>query len=83
MRTQALICQQEIPPPTEWGWEESENGWVPKWTDLPEASAACQELIHCSCKKSCQGAAQSFVPVQDIVADKTFNFIRNDIVMCK
>ena len=37
---QALIFY--IPLPTEWGWEQSENGWIPKWTDLPDASVACQ-----------------------------------------
>ena len=57
---QTLICQQEVPSPAEWGWEESENGWVPKWTELPEASAACHELIHCGCKKSCQGLCKCF-----------------------
>ena len=57
---QALIYQQEVPSPTEWDWEKSENGWVPKWTELPEASAACHALIHCSCKKSCQGLCKCF-----------------------
>ena len=57
---QALISQQDIPSPTEWGWEQSENGWIPKWTDLPEASVACQELIRCGCKKSCQGLCKCF-----------------------
>ena len=60
-----MICQQEIPLPTEWGQEESENGWVPKWTDLPEASAACQELIHCEVLPGTMQVlpAQPFVPV--------------------
>ena len=57
---QALIVQQEVLSPTEWGWKESESMLVPNWTDLPEASVACQELIRCGCKKSCQGLCKCF-----------------------
>ena len=57
---QTLISQQDVPSPTNWGWEKSEDGWVPKWTELPEASVACYELIHCGCKKSCQGLCKCF-----------------------
>ena len=56
---QELICQQEIPSPAGWDWEESENGRVLKWTELPEAGAA-SELIYCGCKKSCQGLCKCF-----------------------
>ena len=37
-----------------------EKIWVHKWTELPEASAACHALIHCGCKKSCQGLCKCF-----------------------
>ena len=57
---QVLISQKDIPSPPEWDWEQSENRWIPKWTDLPEASVACQELIRCGCKKSCQGLCKCF-----------------------
>ena len=30
---QALISQQDILS-TNWGWEKSDNRWVPKWTEL-------------------------------------------------
>ena len=49
---------------------------MPKWTTLPEASTACNELLHWGCKKSCQGlckyfrAKLFFVLVQDTAADK-------------
>ena len=46
---------QELPSPSEWGWQRSEEGWIPKWTTLPEASKACNELISCGCKKACRG----------------------------
>ena len=57
---QKLISQQEVPSPTNWGLEKSGDGWIPKWTELPEASVACYELIHCGCKKSCQGLCKCF-----------------------
>ena len=57
---QALNVHQEVFSPTEWGWKDSENGLIPNWKDLPEASVACEELICCSCKKSCQGKSKCF-----------------------
>jgi hypothetical protein len=52
---QALKPCPVIPSPTTWGWQASHTGWEPFWTDLPEASIACKELIHCGCKKGCRG----------------------------
>ena len=52
---QALVPIQLLPSPSDWGWEPSMQGWKPKWTVLPEASKACQELVHCGCKKACRG----------------------------
>ena len=37
------------------GLEKTENGWVLKQTELPEANETCHELIHYGRKKSCQG----------------------------
>ena len=52
---------------------------MPKWTTLPEASTACNELLHYGCKNLVKGyvnvLGQScsvlfFVLVQDTAADK-------------
>ena len=57
---QALVPQQQLPSPSNWGWEETQDGWMAKWTTLSEASAACNELLHCDCNKSCQGLCKCF-----------------------
>ena len=57
---QALVPQQQLPSPSNWGWEETQDGWMAKWTTLPEASTACNELLRCGCKKSCQGLCKCF-----------------------
>ncbi len=50
----ALLAQQELPNPADWGWKkENSTGWEPWWTTLSEASQACYELILCGCKKGC------------------------------
>ena len=41
--------------PVVWGWKMSGKGFVPLWSDLPDASEACRELIKCGCKKKCRG----------------------------
>ena len=38
-----------------WGWKKYETGYVPLWSELPEASEACKELVKCNCKKSSRG----------------------------
>lgn len=44
----------ELPSPSEWGWEESPEGWRPLWSTLPDVSNSCKALIKCGCKKGCQ-----------------------------
>ena len=52
--SQALVPLPHLPDPESWGWIFHQNsGWRPFWTELPEASASCYELIHCGCKKGC------------------------------
>ena len=36
------------------GWLTSDSEWKPSWTELPEASTACFERVHCGCRKSCR-----------------------------
>ena len=55
-----MVPQQQLPSPTNWGWEKTQDGWMPKQTTLPEASTACNELLHCGCKKSYQGLWKCF-----------------------
>ena len=71
---QMLVAVPKLPYPSEWGWEQNTNGgWEVQWTELPQASQACYELIRCSCKKGCRSRCKcvkaalatmySFVPV--------------------
>ena len=48
---QALEPMQELPSPAEWGWQQSPEGWSPKWTKLAEASKAWSELVSCGYKR--------------------------------
>ena len=52
---QGLEPMQELPSPAEWGWQQSPEGWSPKWTTLAEASKACSELVSCGYKRACRG----------------------------
>ena len=47
---QALISQPELPSPVHCNWEQMGEGWTPRWTDLPQASKVCYELINCGYK---------------------------------
>ena len=50
-----LVAVPRLPSPDEWGWLPTSNGsWEVKWTELPEASHACRELLRCGCKKGCR-----------------------------
>ncbi len=50
-----ILADTNLPSPGEWGWVQTVNGgWEVKWTELPEASQACCELIRCSCNKGCR-----------------------------
>ena len=49
----ALLSNQVLPSPADWGWKLGATGWEALWTILPEASLSCYELIHCGCKKGC------------------------------
>ena len=53
---QSVIRMPELPDPAHWGWMrlDENSPWKPFWTDLPEASKACRELIKCQCKTSCR-----------------------------
>lgn len=55
---QSLIPEQEIPPPSDWGWIRNiDQMWLPLWTTIPEAAKSCTELIRCACKTDhgCRG----------------------------
>lgn len=52
---ETLVPLQNLPSPGEWGWQQDDNNnWVPHWTNIPEASMSCKELIKCGCKKACR-----------------------------
>ncbi len=49
-----FVHEPNLPSPAEWGWLQTDNGgWKVKWTELPEASHACRQLLRCGCKKGC------------------------------
>ena len=50
---QCMKPQMMLPSPKDWGWSKLDDMWVPHWTELPEASKGCRELIKCGCKKGC------------------------------
>ena len=56
----ALIPDPDLPSPADWGWKKDQTGWQPVWTNLPEASQSCSELIRCGCKKGCTGRCKCF-----------------------
>ena len=39
-------------PSGDWGWTHPDK-WQPLWTNIPEASVSCQELLHCRCRTRC------------------------------
>ena len=50
-----LVKQRPHLDPLEWGWRKLGDSVVPFWSDLPDASTACRELIKCGCRKTCRG----------------------------
>ena len=53
--SQSLNPMMELPQPNEWGWKSSSSGtWEVFWSELPEASQVCRELICCGCTKGCR-----------------------------
>ncbi len=49
----SLVKMQNPPAVTDWGWKIEDSAIFPVWSDLPEVSKACRELIRCKCKKNC------------------------------
>jgi len=39
--SQSLICSPVVPSPRNWGWQQSDSGWLPHWTDLPAVAKIC------------------------------------------
>jgi len=51
---QMLLPAPELPSPDNWGWTRNQEGMLePYWTELPEASHTCHELVSCRCKNDC------------------------------
>ena len=52
---QPLSPMLELPQPEGWGWKgTAEGSWEVLWSDLPEASLVCRELLRCGCTKGCR-----------------------------
>ena len=71
--SQALNPSPELPSPKYWGWKWTSSGWTPVWTDLPDASKACSELVHCGCRKGCKHQCKC----------KAMNLQCTDLCFCK
>ena len=52
---QTLLVRPHLPSPSEWGWVLETDGWQPFWTNLPEVTASCRQLVKCGCSKGCRG----------------------------
>ena len=52
---QLQTAVQNLPCPTNWGWNRADDLFIPFWTRLPEASESCRELLRCGCKKGYRG----------------------------
>ena len=53
---QMMTPAPRFPSPSEWGWNKKpDSGWSITWTNLPEASDVCRELLRCGCKTGCRG----------------------------
>ena len=52
---QTLIVCPFMPSPSQWGWNQQGDFWVPHWMSLPEAAKGCRELKRCNCKVNCVG----------------------------
>ncbi|KAK5916101.1 hypothetical protein CesoFtcFv8_001633 [Champsocephalus esox] len=48
------LTQQRTPSPEGYGWTLDRDSlvWLPVWSTLPMASAACTELVKCGCKSA-------------------------------
>ena len=51
---QASQPAPKLPNPSDWGWMFHNGQWLPHWSNLPQASVACRELIKCGCRKGCK-----------------------------
>ena len=53
--SQAIEPHIDIPRPAGWGWVGTDGGkWDVVWSNLPEASKVCRELLRCGCTKGCR-----------------------------
>jgi hypothetical protein len=47
---QALVCDQNLPSPSAWGWKQDAGQWIPHWSDKPAVASICLDLTRCKCK---------------------------------
>ena len=47
--------------PKDWGWVETDNGWVPHWIHIPKAAVAMKnDIKSCNWGVKCEGICGSF-----------------------
>ena len=46
------ILARRLQSPSDWGWIKTDGRWNVHWTDLPQASKACRQLVRCGCSSS-------------------------------
>lgn len=52
---QATVPSPILPSPQHWGWTMVNGEWQPYWSDIPEITKSCRELVKCACQKGCSG----------------------------
>ncbi len=51
---QCLEPMQNLPSPSEWGWQDVNGIWSPLWSQKAEAMKSLLMLTSCGCKTGCQ-----------------------------
>ena len=49
----ALMKEDIVVDPTQWGWEREEKYYKPLWSTLPKVADVCPQLQRCQCRKRC------------------------------
>lgn len=50
--SQMTVLAPRLQSPSDWGWIKTDGRWNVHWTDLPQASKACRQLVRCGCSSS-------------------------------
>ena len=59
---QKAVCMMissnpDLPCPSEFGWENEHNVWVPQWISIPALGKKSRALVKCTCKGDCSNCS--------------------------